>query len=390
MTDAFSFSPSPDVFEAALDLLPVGVAIFDSAQRAVLVNAAYCASLDLPPGSMPRGHKLGDLMLPSALRGVFGPGDPEALVAAALAVDRSRPGRIRRRHFGGRSFDLLSHPLPDGGHVVCAVEVTGLLKGQAEAEQMVARLGAALAGLRIGLASFDPGGTLMLHNPRFSELFGLPADRVHRGLRFADLLALTQGREEYASHDGEAFIAAQRDLDRAHPTRTRRLRANGQVVEIASDPLPDGGWTITAIDISPLATAEDEAQRRARMLDSLVTSLPQGVCVYGADRRVRMFNRAYLEVMAGAPLSIGDTLEEVIRRRAAVREYGPGEPDDVFAQQMAFDISRPQTRRRRRPNGTVIDIRTAPMPDGGHVSVVSDMTALTQAEDEVARRAAEM
>ncbi len=382
--------PADGTFEAALDVLPVGVAIFDADQRAVLINPAYCASLDLPSGSLQRGRKLGDMLLPSALRGVFGPGDPESQVAAALAVDRSRPGRIRRRHFAGRSFDLLSHPLPDGGHVVCAVEVTGLLTAQAEAEAAFSQISAALSGLRIGLATFGPDRNLMLHNLRFSELFGLPSDQVRRGLCFADLLALMRQREEYASHEGEAFIADQRELDRAHPNRSRRVRANGQLVEIASDPSPDGGWTMTAIDISPLATAEDEARRRARMLESLLASIPQGVCLYGADRRVRMFNRAYVEVMAGAPLAVGDNLEEVIQRRAAAGEYGPGDADEVFAQQMAFDISRPQMRRRRRANGTVIDVRTAPMPDGGHVSVVSDITPLTQAEEELARRASEM
>src|SRR5208337_2628912 len=44
--------------------------------------------------------------------------------------------------------------------------------------------------------------------------------------------------------------------------------------------------------------------------------IPHGISVYGADRRVSMFNRAYTEVMAGAPLQLGDHLEEVIRRRA--------------------------------------------------------------------------
>ena len=268
--------------------------------------------------------------------------------------------------------------------------MTGPLTAQAEAEAAVARLSAALAGLRIGLATFGPDRTLMLHNPRFSELMGLPLERVRRGLGFADLLAVMQTREEYSSHDGESFVATQRDLDRSRPSLSRRLRGNLQVVEIASDPLPDGGWTMTAIDISPLATAEDEARRRARMLDTLLASIPQGVCVYGPDRRVRMFNRAYVEVMADAPVSIGDTLEEVIRRRAAAGEYGAGAPNEVFAQQMAFDIARRQMRRRRRPNGTVIDVRTAPMPDGGHVSVVTDITPLAQAEEELARRAAEM
>ena len=47
-------------------------------------------------------------------------------------------------------------------------------------------------------------------------------------------------------------------------------------------------------------------------------------------------------------------------------------------------------RRRRRPNGTVVDVRTAPLPTGGFVSVVTDITPLTQAEAELSRRAEEM
>ena len=63
--------------------------------------------------------------------------------------------------------------------------------------------------------------------------------------------------------------------------------------------------------------AEDEARRRATLLHSILEAFPHGVCVYGADHRVAMFNRAYTQVMTGAPLSIGDHLADVIRRRAA-------------------------------------------------------------------------
>ena len=95
---------------------------------------------------------------------------------------------------------------------------------------------------------------------------------------------------------------------------------------------------MAATDISPLAGAEDEARRRAAMLNSILDAIPHGVCVYSADRRVTMFNRAYNQAMTGAPLNVGDHLETVIRRRAEAGEYGPGDPDKIFAQQMAFDV----------------------------------------------------
>ncbi len=126
------------------------------------------------------------------------------------------------------------------------------------------------------------------------------------------------------------------------------------------------------------------------MLDSILASIPHGVCVYGADRRVIMFNRAYTEIMKGAPVALGESVEEVIRRRAASGEFGSADPEEITREQMGFDLSRPQFRRRRRPNGATIDVRTAPLPDGGHIRVVTDITPLTQAEDEVSRRAVEM
>ena len=95
-------------------------------------------------------------------------------------------------------------------------------------------------------------------------------------------------------------------MDRSRPAAARRIRANGQVIDLVSDPLPDGGWTMTVTDVSLLARAEDEAAAGATLLDAILDRIPHGVCVYGADRRVSMFNRAYNEVMAGAPLAVGD------------------------------------------------------------------------------------
>ena len=109
--------------------------------------------------------------------------------------------------------------------------------------------------------------------------------------------------------------------------------------------------------MAPPPTAEQEAHRRATLLQSILEAFPHGVCVYGADHRVAMFNRAYAEVMEGAPLNVGDCLEDIIRHRARAGEYGPGTIDEIVAQQMSFDVTRPQVRKRRRPNGMTLDVQ---------------------------------
>ena len=383
-------APSMIAVDPVLEALPVGVSIVDRHRRIVYMNPAFHDSLDLPPNSILPGTPVEDAVRAAAHRGVYGPGDPEAQVAAVLAPDRSRPGRLRRRTFNGRTFDLNSAPLPDGGYVVCAVEITSLIAARADAERAQTQTTTALATLQLGLAAFGPPGTLLFANPRFAELLALPPDHVRPGISFPALLDLMAARDEFAGADGAAFLAVQRQADRSHSATTRRIRGDGQVIDITSDPLPDGGWTMVVTDITPLARAEDESSRRARALDAILEAIPHGVCVYGADHRVTMFNRTYLQAMSGAPVAIGDHRLDVIRRRAAAGEYGAGTAENIAAEQASFDVARAQMRRRRRPNGTVVDVRTAPLPTGGFVSVVTDITPLTEAEAEVSRRAEEM
>lgn len=387
-TDVPAAVDDPDTLSAIIEALPVGISVVDAADRIVLINPAYYASLDLPPDSFPPGTPLEQALRAAAYRGMYGPGDPETLAAEMAALDLRRPGRLRRRTHNGRSYDLIMAPLPDGGHLSCVVETTALVAARTEAETRVTRLTNALATWRSGFAVFLPDRTLFYVNLRFAGMLGLPADAVQVGMTLDAILDLLAQREGYTSQEAEAFIAAQRALNRSVPSAVRRQHCNGQVVWIGSDPLPDGGWTITLADITLIATTEDEAQRRARSLSVVLETIPHGVCVYGPDRRITMFNRAYSEVMADAPVAIGDHMVDVIRRYAEAGEYGPGNPDRIAADQLAFDISRPQMRQR--PNGTTIDVRTAQLPDGGHINVVTDITPLIRARAELSQRADEI
>ena len=374
-----------------LDAMPVGLIIYDEDRRVVFANAAYHEALGLPANTFRPGSEMADNVRMIAYRGVFGPGDPEEQAAQLLNQDLQVARRVRGRHPDGRSFESFYSPLGGGAHMVCTTNTTALVSMRDEAEVAVGRIHQAISNLRIGLAVFGPDRRLGLHNRRFTELLGLAAPSLAPGTPFMDVLQIMQVRDEYAGFEGDLFIASQMSFDRSRPANFRRQRANGQVIDIQSDPLPDGGWTMTVSDISALARAEDEARRRAGMLDGIVRHMPHGIAVYGPDRRVAMLNAAYGQVMQGAPIAVGDTLEEVIRRRAEAGEYGPGDPEEHVRQQTALaDPSRSAMRRRTRPSGETIDVRTAPLPDGGYMSVVTDVSPLVAAETENSRQAEAM
>lgn len=376
--------------QAVLEALPVGISIYDAEQRLVFVNAAHAAVLGLPAGALQPRSSLADNVRMIAYRGVFGPGDPEAHAAEVLALDTKVSRRIRRRHPDGRSSEAHYIPLADGAHMACVVDTTAITALRDEAERTASQVQVALAGLRVGLAVFGADRSLLLHNARFAELLSLPAAGLRAGLSLIEVLQLMQARDEYSGFEGDLFLASQLSLDRSRPSSFRRQLGSSRVVDVQSEPLPGGGWAMTVSDISALARAEDEARRRAGLLDSVVQHIPHGIAVYGPDRRVTMVNADYARVMAGAPITVGDSLEEVIRRRAAAGEYGPGDPGAIFEAQMAYDVTQLQQRRRTRPNGTTVEVRTAPLPDGGYMSVVTDLTALTAAQDEVQRNARAM
>ena len=167
------------------------------------MNRAFRDSLGLPPDAFPPGTPVEEAVRASALRGVYGPGDPEAQVEAVMAADRSRPGRLRRRTFEGRSLDLYNTPLPDGGYVVSAVETTALVAARADAE---ARAGADRGGA--GDAADRPGG---IRSATAGCCWPIraspPCWRCRRigwspGSAFDAMLALMETREEFASPDG--------------------------------------------------------------------------------------------------------------------------------------------------------------------------------------------
>ena len=137
-------------------------------------------------------------------------------------------------------------------------------------------------------------------------------------------------------------------------------------------------------------TAASEAAARAAMLDDILQHIPYGICVFGRDRRVVALNDAYSHILRDLPIAVGDRFEDLVRRRAETGAYGPGPVDALVAERLAHDRSRPQLRRRRHPDGSAIEIRNAPLPGGGHVSVVADVTPLAEAEEALSRRIAVM
>jgi signal transduction histidine kinase len=372
-----------------IDALPQAVSAYDAAGRFIYANPAFWRAANLEPGTVPFGTSARDLVRVLAYRGFYGSGDPEEVVEAVLAIDRSRPSRRQTSLAdGSRSWDTTNLPLPGGGFAAVSHEITGLLRARDDQAARARLLEATLARLHNGVARFDEATRIALFNPAYETLVGLPSGSLRPGMDVRDVVSLLVSVGELEPGEEAEAVAARLEGDRLRAATRERLRSSGEVLRFETQPTPDGGFVLEATDITALKRAEDEAKRRAAVLDGVLAALPLGVCVYGPDRRVRMFNAAYARMMGSAGVAVGDSLDEMVARRLAHGEYDEATAERVLARFARACLEDDEVQIRLRPDGTVLESRAARLPDGGLIAVFSDVTDLHRAQEAARDRAA--
>ena len=117
---------------------------------------------------------------------------------------------------------------------------------------------------------------------------------------------------------------------------------------------------------------------RHRMLEAVIDHFPGGILLTGRDLRVVLCNTQQRELLefpeemftVGSP-----SLGELFRFNALRGEYGPGDINSIVAGKLE-QVSRriPHVFERTRPNGSVLEVRGSPLPEGGFVTTYLDVT----------------
>ncbi len=130
-----------------------------------------------------------------------------------------------------------------------------------------------------------------------------------------------------------------------------------------------------------------EVHRQAQLLDSVLAAMEQGLAAYDAHGRLLAAHGRYAELLDLPPalLGRGRPYLDVARHLAERGEFGPGDPDELARQRLAFSSAGRHHRLSRvRPNGRGLEITGRPLPGGGWVTTVSDMTEQLQRERRLA------
>ena len=106
--------------------------------------------------------------------------------------------------------------------------------------------------------------------------------------------------------------------------------------------------------------------------------LPAGLAVFDADLRMIYCNKV-LRAMLNYPPQLfafgPPSMEQLFRFNAERGEYGVGSAEDFVASKMALARKREaHTYERRRPNGSVLEVRGVPLDNGGFATIYLDVS----------------
>lgn len=134
----------------------------------------------------------------------------------------------------------------------------------------------------------------------------------------------------------------------------------------------------------------EEVARNAEILKVTLDAMDQGISVFDADLNVLVFNHRFLNILdfPADRFRTGDNFEAFIRYNAERGEYGPGDVEEQLQSRLALARTfEAHCFDRTRPNGTVIEIRGAPLPNGGFLTTYTDVTERRQTEKKALREA---
>jgi hypothetical protein len=108
-----------------LEHLDQGFSIFDRDFRLAAFNRPFLELLDFPDELGQLGRPLADFFRFNAVRGDYGPGNVDDLVASRMALAaKAEPHRFERARPNGTVIEVRGQPLPSGGFVTTYTDIT--------------------------------------------------------------------------------------------------------------------------------------------------------------------------------------------------------------------------------------------------------------------------
>ncbi|MGH6728349.1 MAG: PAS-domain containing protein [Pseudolabrys sp.] len=265
------------------------------------------------------------------------------------------------------------------------------LKGAIKPEALI---DAGLEALDVGFAIFDPNLKLVASNKPFATLRGYPPRLLKPGTDIIEFYRYNAERGDYGPGDAEAQALSR--IERVRERKPHELDyelADGRILNIRYSPITNGGLVMSYADITERKIAERDVARKQAQLHVALENMP-GTLLYTDDALNIVFCNSRFMEMYPVPKDLftpGRSYVDFLRHVAEHGYYGEGDPEALVARRVE-SLRNPTgiPFEDRTPDGRVYEVNRRRVASGGTVTAITNITRLKHAEENLARREAEL
>jgi PAS domain S-box-containing protein len=351
----------------------------------VAFNHKFLNLLELPEQQFKPGFHVADAFRYNAERGEYGEGDVEEQVQERVELaKRFDPHRFERTRPDGTILEIHGQPLDDGGFVTTYTDITQRKQTEDALRKSEQRQAMILEALAEGIYEWDVEEDTLFVSPRLAELLNLPDDR----------LGPRNWNERVHPDDFEKYRHALRAHFKGHVTRLEceyRVRgASGEYRWFSDRGIAirnDAGRAVKLVgaimDITDRKNTERRIAEKDAQLELALTHMPGGMMLCDRNMNYIQFNTKYVELhdFPDGLIRVGGNMREEAKFQVERGDFGT--ENAQAAVDAAFGIYRknePASWERNLADGRTLQFHLAPTPDGGYVTIVTDITTQKRME----------
>jgi signal transduction histidine kinase len=362
-----------------LDGLPLAIWLRDGQGRLTDCNRYYAEAVDSDVAAV---RDDGTELL----------GRAKVVQAQALAAQARESGAAcsETHHvvMGGARHLLEIFELPFGKNasIGLAVDRTQLEEVQADLGRHIRVQSEMLENLSTAIAIYGRDLNLMFFNTAYARLWDLDEDFLQGHPHLGDVLEALRERRRFPEYPN--FPAYKREVLQKYATLIAQEEElvhlpDGSTLRMVVTPHPFGGILLSYEDVTDRLALERSYNTLTEVQRETIDNLYEGVAVYGADGRMKLFNPGLCSIWQLDPdfLRAEPHVRDVLPKVRGLFAVSDAEWPE-YLDRMVARTTDPDARsgRYERTDGSAIDWAQVPLPDGGVLFSYVDVTDTLRVE----------
>ncbi len=256
-------------------------------------------------------------------------------------------------------------------------DIRAMMEEQAVLQaQSQARVAEALDGSSEGVVIVDATGTVQIANAKALDVFGLTRADVPVGLTARQLAGALMRPKD----DRSGLLP----LGGGEPRIGETLLPDGRWIRHSCNHTAEGGLVALYTDVTAMRAQRDALAAANQNLDGALANMSQGLSVFDAENRLTLANPQFYAISGLHPDEVGPGADYLDVVRAAADRADP-----AAAAALVRRVRAAVRRGRGTTVTTAFGTRTlamtlAPMPEGGWLATLEDVTERQLAEGRIA------